>query len=50
MEEQDVAVLALAVDILNDVVRPEGNPKVINTSLFALAKTSEFFNHKLVPG
>ena len=48
-EEQDVAVLALAVDILNDVVKPEGNPKIIKTSLFALAKTSEFFNHKLVP-
>ncbi|HAH21303.1 MAG TPA: hypothetical protein DCL49_10425, partial [Candidatus Omnitrophica bacterium] len=43
------AVLALAVDILNDVVKPEGNPKIIKTSLFALAKTSEFFNHKLVP-
>src|SRR3989339_1712799 len=49
VEEQDIAVLALAVDILNDVIRPEGNPKVINTSLFALSKTSEFFNHKLVP-
>src|SRR3989338_2099248 len=49
VEEQDVAVLALAVDILNDVVKPEGNPKIIKTSLFALAKTSEFFNHKLVP-
>ena len=48
-EEQDVAVLALAVDILNDVVVPEGNPKVIMTSLFALAKASEFFNHKLIP-
>ena len=46
-EEQDVAVLALAVDILNDVVKPEGNPKIIKTSLFALAKTSELFNHKL---
>src|SRR3989338_4809659 len=49
VEEQDIAVLALAVDILNDVVKPEGNPKIIKTSLFALAKTSEFFNHKLVP-
>ncbi|MDO8748233.1 MAG: cysteine peptidase family C39 domain-containing protein, partial [Candidatus Omnitrophota bacterium] len=49
VEEQDIAVLALAVDILNDVVKPEGNPKIIKTSLFALAKTSEFFNHKLIP-
>ncbi|MFA5096533.1 MAG: hypothetical protein WC478_04240, partial [Candidatus Omnitrophota bacterium] len=27
--EQDIAILALTVDILHDVVRPEGNPKAI---------------------
>ncbi|MDD2731477.1 MAG: hypothetical protein PHW33_05150, partial [Candidatus Portnoybacteria bacterium] len=27
--EQDIAILALTIDILNDVVKPEGNPEVI---------------------
>ncbi|MFA5411439.1 MAG: cysteine peptidase family C39 domain-containing protein, partial [Candidatus Omnitrophota bacterium] len=45
--EQDIAVMALTVDILNDVVRPEGNPEVIKNSLYALSKTSEYFGHKL---
>ncbi|MDI6605843.1 MAG: cysteine peptidase family C39 domain-containing protein, partial [Candidatus Omnitrophota bacterium] len=49
VEEQDVAVFALTIDILNDVVKPEGNPKVIKNSLYALAKASEFFGHKLYP-
>src|SRR3989338_6455356 len=47
-DESDIAVLALSVDILNDVTKPEGNPEVIKTSLFALSKASEFFNHKLI--
>jgi hypothetical protein len=47
--EQDIAVMALTVDILNDVVRPEGNPEVIKNSLYALSKTSEYFGHKLYP-
>ena len=47
--EQDVAVLALTIDILNDVVKPEGNPEVIKNSLYALSKASEFFGHKLYP-
>ncbi|MDD4908046.1 MAG: cysteine peptidase family C39 domain-containing protein, partial [Candidatus Omnitrophica bacterium] len=48
-EEQDIAVMALSIDILNDVVKPEGNPEVIKNSLFALSKTSEFFGLKLYP-
>ncbi|MDD2679228.1 MAG: diguanylate cyclase [Candidatus Omnitrophica bacterium] len=47
--EQDIAVFALTVDILNDVLKPEGNPKVIKNSLYALAKASEFFGLKLYP-
>jgi hypothetical protein len=47
--EQDIAVLALTVDILNDVVKPLGNPKVIKNSLYALSKVSEFFGYKLYP-
>ncbi|MBP7215890.1 MAG: hypothetical protein KBA46_01250, partial [Candidatus Omnitrophica bacterium] len=47
--EQDIAVMALTIDILNGVVEPKGNPEIINTSLFALARTSEFFGHKLYP-
>ncbi|MDD2752993.1 MAG: cysteine peptidase family C39 domain-containing protein, partial [Candidatus Omnitrophica bacterium] len=42
--EQDIAVLALTVDILNNVVKPVGSPAIIKTSLFALAKTAQFFN------
>ncbi|MCX5711225.1 MAG: cysteine peptidase family C39 domain-containing protein [Candidatus Omnitrophica bacterium] len=45
--EQDVAVFALTVDILSDVVQPQGEPKVIKNSLYALARASEFFSHKL---
>ncbi|MFC1675069.1 cysteine peptidase family C39 domain-containing protein, partial [Candidatus Omnitrophota bacterium] len=47
--EQDVAVLALTIDILNDVVKAEGEPEVIKNSLFALSRASEFFGHKLYP-
>jgi len=47
--EQDIAVLALTVDILNGVVKPEGNPEVIKNSLFALSQASAFFGHKLYP-
>jgi len=47
--EQDIAVLALTIDILNDVVKPEGNPEVIKSSLYALSKASEFFGLKLYP-
>jgi len=47
--EQDIAILALTIDILNDVVKPEGNPEVIKTSLFSLSKVSEFFGQKLYP-
>ena len=47
--EQDIAVMALTVDILNGVVKPEGSPKVIRNSLYALSRTSEFFDHKLYP-
>ncbi|RPI00791.1 MAG: hypothetical protein EHM64_16670, partial [Ignavibacteriae bacterium] len=47
--EQDAAVFALTVDILNDVVKPVGNPEVIKNSLYALAKTSEFYGFKLNP-
>ncbi|MFH1396917.1 MAG: cysteine peptidase family C39 domain-containing protein, partial [Candidatus Omnitrophota bacterium] len=49
VEEQDIAVLALTIDILNDVVKPEGNPKVIKNSLYALSKAAEFFGLKLSP-
>ncbi|MGE5197099.1 MAG: cysteine peptidase family C39 domain-containing protein, partial [Deltaproteobacteria bacterium] len=47
--EQDIAVMALTIDILNNVTKPEGNPKVIKTSLYALSKASEFFGLKLYP-
>ncbi|PIP19016.1 MAG: hypothetical protein COX41_05160, partial [Candidatus Omnitrophica bacterium CG23_combo_of_CG06-09_8_20_14_all_41_10] len=47
--EQDIAILALTIDILNDVVKPEGNPEVIKTSLYSLSKVSEFFGQKLYP-
>ncbi|MFZ2937295.1 MAG: hypothetical protein WA066_01140, partial [Candidatus Omnitrophota bacterium] len=47
--EQDIAVMALSIDILNDVTKPEGNPEVIKNSLYALSKTSEFFGQKLYP-
>ncbi|MDD5409714.1 MAG: cysteine peptidase family C39 domain-containing protein, partial [Candidatus Omnitrophica bacterium] len=47
--EQDIAVMALTVDILNNVVRPEGDPKVIKNSLYALSQASGFFGHKLYP-
>jgi len=47
--EADIAIMALTIDILNDVTRPEGNPEVIKTSLYALSKTAEFFGQKLYP-
>jgi len=47
--EQDVAVMSLTIDILNGVVKPEGDPKVIKNSLYALSRASEFFGHKLYP-
>ncbi|MCM8797116.1 MAG: cysteine peptidase family C39 domain-containing protein, partial [Candidatus Omnitrophica bacterium] len=49
IEEQDLAVLALTTDILNDVVRPEGNPTVIKNSLYALSATAKFFGAELYP-
>ncbi|MBU2221113.1 MAG: hypothetical protein KJ722_00710, partial [Candidatus Omnitrophica bacterium] len=49
VEEQDIAVLVLTVDILNDIIKPEGNPKVIKNSLYALSKAAEFFGLKLYP-
>jgi hypothetical protein len=47
--EQDIAVLALTIDILNGTVKAEGNPKVIKNSLYALSQAAEFFGHKLYP-
>src|SRR3989338_7473069 len=47
VNEQDIAVLALTIDILNEVVKPEGNPEVIKNSLYALSRASEFFGEKL---
>ncbi|MCX5701268.1 MAG: cysteine peptidase family C39 domain-containing protein [Candidatus Omnitrophica bacterium] len=49
VSEQDIAIMALTVDILNDLVKPEGNPEVIKNSLFALSKASEFFGLKTYP-
>ncbi|MFH1442395.1 MAG: cysteine peptidase family C39 domain-containing protein, partial [Candidatus Omnitrophota bacterium] len=49
VSEQDISVLALTIDILNDVTKAEGNPEVIKSSLYSLAKTSEFFGHVLFP-
>jgi hypothetical protein len=46
-QEQDIAVVALTADIVNGVVKPEGNPEVIKNSLYALAKAAEFFGQKL---
>ncbi|MCX5711617.1 MAG: cysteine peptidase family C39 domain-containing protein, partial [Candidatus Omnitrophica bacterium] len=45
--EQDIAVFALTVDILNGITKPEGNPEVIKSSLYALSRVSEFFGLKL---
>ncbi len=47
VKEQDIAVLALTVDILNEILKPEGNPKIIKSSLYSLAKAAEFFGLKL---
>ncbi|MGD0337037.1 MAG: hypothetical protein ABSB18_08095, partial [Candidatus Omnitrophota bacterium] len=49
VEEQDIAVMSLTVDILNDVVKPEGNPTVIKNSLYALSQASRFFGEQLYP-
>ncbi|MFA5145726.1 MAG: cysteine peptidase family C39 domain-containing protein, partial [Candidatus Omnitrophota bacterium] len=48
-QEQDIAVMALTTDILSGVLKPEGNPKVIKNSLYALSRASEFFGAKLYP-
>ncbi|MCX5693772.1 MAG: cysteine peptidase family C39 domain-containing protein [Candidatus Omnitrophica bacterium] len=47
--ESDIAIIALAVDILNDVVKPEGRPKVIKNSLYALEQAAKFFGANLYP-
>ncbi|MDD5500975.1 MAG: cysteine peptidase family C39 domain-containing protein, partial [Candidatus Omnitrophica bacterium] len=47
--EEDVAIMALTTDILNEVVRPEGNPKIIKNSLYALSQASKFFGLDLYP-
>jgi len=47
--EQDAAVLALTVDILHGVVVPQGAPKVIKNSLFALSKVAEFYGIAYFP-
>ncbi|MDD5513590.1 MAG: cysteine peptidase family C39 domain-containing protein, partial [Candidatus Omnitrophica bacterium] len=49
VSEEDIAVMALTVDILNNVLQPEGNPDVIKNSLFALSTASEYFGEKLYP-
>ncbi|MFH0854893.1 MAG: hypothetical protein V1869_00015, partial [Candidatus Omnitrophota bacterium] len=49
VEEQDIAVFVLSVDILNDIIKPEGNPKVIKNSLYALSQAAIFFGQKLYP-
>ncbi|TAM38401.1 hypothetical protein EPN54_04260, partial [bacterium] len=48
-QEQDIAVMALTTDILSGVLKPEGNPKIIKSSLYALSRASEFFGAKLYP-
>ncbi|MFA6358474.1 MAG: DnaJ domain-containing protein, partial [Candidatus Omnitrophota bacterium] len=45
----DIAIVALTSDILNDVVKPEGNPKVIKNSLYALFQAAKFFGSVLYP-
>ena len=45
----DIAIMALTVDILNDVVKPEGNPKIIKNSLYALSQAAKFFGADLFP-
>ncbi|MDD5486988.1 MAG: DnaJ domain-containing protein, partial [Dehalococcoidales bacterium] len=47
--ESDIAIMALTVDILNDVVKPEGSPKVIKNSLYALSQAAKFFGIDLSP-
>ncbi|MHB8154802.1 MAG: cysteine peptidase family C39 domain-containing protein, partial [Candidatus Omnitrophota bacterium] len=48
-QEQDIAVMALTTDILSGILKPEGNPKIIKNSLYALSRASEFFGQKLYP-
>ncbi|PIP20481.1 MAG: hypothetical protein COX40_04635, partial [Candidatus Omnitrophica bacterium CG23_combo_of_CG06-09_8_20_14_all_40_11] len=47
--EGDIAIMALTVDILDDVVKPEGQPKVIKNSLYALSQAAKFFGADLYP-
>ena len=47
--EGDIAIMALTVDILNDVVKPEGTPTIINNSLYALSQAAKFFGVNLYP-
>jgi len=47
VSEQDIAVMALTVDILNGVTKPEGNPTIIKSSMYALSRAAEFFGQKL---
>ncbi|MDD4907907.1 MAG: cysteine peptidase family C39 domain-containing protein, partial [Candidatus Omnitrophica bacterium] len=48
-QEQDIAVMALTTDILSGVLKPEGTPKIIKSSIYALSRASEFFGAKLYP-
>jgi len=48
-EEQDIAIFALTVDILNGAVKAEGNPEIIKNSIYSLSQTAEFFGIKLYP-
>ena len=48
-DEGDIAIMALTVDILNDIVKPEGSPKVIKNSLYALSQAAKFFKATLYP-
>ncbi|MBN2830864.1 MAG: hypothetical protein JXL82_01105, partial [Candidatus Omnitrophica bacterium] len=49
VNEGDIAIMALTADIINEVVRPEGNPTVIKNSLYALSQASKFFGVDLIP-
>ena len=49
VRDGDIAALALTIDILNDLVEPEGDPEVIETSFYSLQQAAQYFGIDLYP-
>ncbi|MBU1125347.1 MAG: hypothetical protein KKC84_04925, partial [Candidatus Omnitrophica bacterium] len=49
VSEQDLAVIALTSDIVNGIIKPEGNSEVVKNSLYALSQATQFYGLTLVP-